>query len=87
LSRLPAPNVIEPLDFESILAEQLVDLEERDSAFAGLQESDRAMKVLQVTAYRELKVRQRINEAARVVMSPYRTNKKLIICYGFFRLL
>jgi phage-related baseplate assembly protein len=71
LSRLPAPNVIEPLDFETILAEQLADLEERDSTFAGLQESDPAMKVLQVTAYRELKVRQRINEAARAVMLAY----------------
>jgi phage-related baseplate assembly protein len=71
LSRLPAPNVIEPLDFETILAEQLADLEERDTAFVGLQESDPAMKVLQVTAYRELKVRQRINEAARAVMLAY----------------
>jgi phage-related baseplate assembly protein len=71
LSRLPAPNVIEPLDFETILAEQLADLEERDTEFVGLQESDPAMKVLQVTAYRELKVRQRINEAARAVMLAY----------------
>ncbi|SFD28482.1 baseplate J/gp47 family protein [Collimonas sp. OK412] len=71
LSRLPAPNVIEPLDFETILAEQLADLQERDAEFVGLQESDPAMKVLQVTAYRELKVRQRINEAARAVMLAY----------------
>ena len=71
LSRLPAPNVIEQLDFETILAEQLADLEERDTEFVGLQESDPAMKVLQVTAYRELKVRQRINEAARAVMLAY----------------
>lgn len=71
LSRLPAPNVIEPLDFETILAEQLADLQERDPTYAGLQESDPAMKVLQVTAYRELKVRQRINEAARAVMLAY----------------
>jgi phage-related baseplate assembly protein len=71
LSRLPAPNVIEPLDFETILAEQLADLEERDTEFVGLQESDPAMKVLQVTAYRELKVRQRINEAARAIMLAY----------------
>lgn len=77
LSRLPAPNVIEPLDFETILAEQLLDLEERDSAFAGLQESDPAMKVLQVTAYRELKVRQRINEAARAVMLAYAMDSDL----------
>lgn len=77
LSRLPAPNVIEPLDFEMILAEQLADLEERDTEFVGLQESDPAMKVLQVTAYRELKVRQRINEAARAVMLAYAVDNDL----------
>jgi len=77
LSRLPAPNVIEPLDFETILAEQLADLEERDTEFVGLQESDPAMKVLQVTAYRELKVRQRINEAARAVMLAYAMDSDL----------
>jgi phage-related baseplate assembly protein len=77
LSRLPAPNVIEPLDFETILAEQLADLEERDTEFVGLQESDPAMKVLQVTAYRELKVRQRINEAARAVMLAYALDNDL----------
>jgi len=68
LSRLPTLNVIEPLDFEKILAEQLADLEDRDTEFVGLQESDPAMKVLQVTAYSELNVRQRTNEAARAVM-------------------
>jgi len=71
LSRLPVPNVIEELDYETILAEQLADLVERDSSFTGLQESDPAIKVLQVTAYRELQVRQRVNEAARAVMLAY----------------
>jgi phage-related baseplate assembly protein len=77
LSRLPAPNVIEPLDFETILAEQLADLQERDTSYTGLLESDPAMKVLEVTAYRELKVRQRINEAARAVMLAYAMDSDL----------
>ncbi|AEK60841.1 baseplate assembly protein [Collimonas fungivorans] len=77
LSRLPAPNVIEPLDFETILAEQLADLQERDTSYVGLVESDPAMKILQVTAYRELKVRQRINEAARAVMLAYAMDEDL----------
>ncbi|PUA16827.1 baseplate J/gp47 family protein [Glaciimonas sp. PCH181] len=71
LSQLPVPNIIEALDFETILAAQLADLIARDPAFNGLQESDPAMKVLQVTAYRELHVRQRVNEAARAVMLAY----------------
>jgi len=71
LSRLPVPNIIEALDFETILTEQLADLVERDATYDGLLESDPAMKVLQVTAYRELQVRQRVNEAARAVMLAY----------------
>ena len=71
LSRLPVPNVVEALDFEIILAAQLDDLIERDDTYTGLLESDPAMKVLQVTAYRELLLRQRVNEAARAVMLAY----------------
>ncbi|MGS0740444.1 baseplate assembly protein [Glaciimonas sp. GG7] len=71
LSRLPVPNIIEALDFETILAAQLADLIARDPAFDGLLESDPAMKILQVTAYRELLVRQTVNEGARAVMLAY----------------
>lgn len=71
LSQLPAPNVIEPLDYETILAEYLVDLEAQDVDLDGLTESDPAIKVVQLSAYRELKLRQRINEAARALMLAY----------------
>ena len=71
LSRLPVPDVIETLDFETILSEQLAGLIQRDETFTALLESDPAMKVLQVTAYRELLLRQRVNEAARAVMLAY----------------
>ena len=77
LSRLPVPNVIEALDYESILAEQYADLVERDSSYIGLTESDPAMKVLEVTSYRELKLRQRVNEAARAVMLAYAMDEDL----------
>lgn len=68
LSLLPAPNVVEALDFESILANMLADLREREPAFTATVESDPAYKILQVAAYRELLLRQRINDAARAVM-------------------
>lgn len=77
LSQLPAPNVVEPLDFETILAEMIADLQERDPTFTALVESDPAYKVLEVCAYRELLLRQRVNEAAKAVMLAYATGDDL----------
>jgi phage-related baseplate assembly protein len=71
LSTLPAPDVVEELDFETIFAEMLADLQARDAAFSALVESDPAYKILEVAAYRELLVRQRVNDAARAVMLAY----------------
>ena len=71
LSRLTAPDVVEVLDYEVILAEMLADLRGRDSAFTALTEADPAYKILEVAACRELLIRQRINEAARSVMLAY----------------
>lgn len=72
LSQLPAPNAVEALDFETILAAMLADLQARALAagvpFTALLESDPAYKILEVCAYRELLVRQRANEAVRAVM-------------------
>ncbi len=68
LSLLQAPNVVQALDFETILSAMLADLVARDPSFTALVESDPAYKVLEVAAYRELLVRQRVNDAARAVM-------------------
>lgn len=75
LSLLPPPNVIESLDFEQMLAERkayLVSLypidEQAEMATRLALESDPLNKLLQETAYRELVLRQRINEAAKAVM-------------------
>jgi phage-related baseplate assembly protein len=77
LSRLPAPNVVESLDFEAIFAAMLAELQTRDPGFAALVESEPAYKILQVCAYRELLLRQRVNEAARAVMLAYATGPDL----------
>lgn len=68
LSQLPPPPVVEPLDFETILAAMVADLQARDPDFTALVESDPAYKILEVCAYRELNLRQRINDAAKAVM-------------------
>ncbi|MEY2884438.1 MAG: hypothetical protein RL490_2162, partial [Pseudomonadota bacterium] len=77
LSRLPAPQVVETLSFEAILAAMLADLRARDPAFTATVESDPAYKVLQVAAYRELLLRARINDAAKAVMTAYATGTDL----------
>ena len=75
LSRLPAPNVVEPLDYESILAERKAELvatfpaAEQETIAARLAlESEPLTKLLQENAYRELVWRQRVNEAALATM-------------------
>lgn len=71
LSQLPQPDVIEALDFETILAERkaycvsLYPTEQQAAIAATLDlESEPITKLLQENAYRELILRQRINEAA-----------------------
>lgn len=77
LSQLAPPNVVEALDFESILAAMLADLRARDATFSALLESDPAYKILEVAAFRELLIRQRVNDAAKAVMVAYATGADL----------
>lgn len=77
LSTLAAPSVVETLDFEVIFSQMLADLQARDPAFSALVESDPAFKILEVCAYRELLIRQRVNDAARQVMLAYSTGTNL----------
>lgn len=71
LSQLPQPDVIEVLDFETILSERkayFVSLYPADQQAAIATtlslESEPITKLLQENAYRELILRQRINDAA-----------------------
>ncbi len=77
MSQLPAPSVVEALDYETILALMLTDLIQRDSTFSALVESDPAYKILEVCAYREHLIRQRVNDASRGVMLAYATSTDL----------
>ena len=72
-SRLPAPSVIEPLDFEQILAELRHDLLERDASLAEVLslESEPLVKLLQVVAYRELIMRQHHNDRVQRLLLAY----------------
>lgn len=77
LSQIPFPGVVESLSYETILAAMLADLQARDPAFTALVESDPAYKILEVAAYREVLVRQRVNDAAKGVMLAYATGSDL----------
>lgn len=71
LSRLPAPTIVEALSYETIYAAMLATLQALLPEFDATVESEPAVKLLQVAAYREHLLRQRVNEAARAVMTAY----------------
>lgn len=84
LNQLPAPDVVEALDYESILAERkatLVSLfpaEQQDAVARTLAlESEPLTKFLEENAYREVILRQRINEAARATMLAFSASNDL----------
>jgi phage-related baseplate assembly protein len=77
LSVLPAPAIIEQLDFAAIKAAMIADLVARDSSFTALLESDPAVKVLEACAYREMLLRQRINDAVKACMLATATGTNL----------
>lgn len=77
LSRLPAPKVIEQLSFEQIYGEILATLLKLKPDFDATVESDPAVMILQVAAYREMLLRGRINDAAKAVMPAFATGSDL----------
>lgn len=84
LSQLPAPDVVEALDYETLLAERkatLISLYPADQQAAIARtltlESEPIVKLLQENAYREIILRQRVNEAARANMVAFATGGDL----------
>ena len=84
LSKLPAPDVIETLDFESLLTDYINDFVARNPNYSTLLESDPAIILMQVVAYREMLLRARINEAAKANMLAYATKGDLDNLAAFF---
>lgn len=84
LSSLPPPKVIEELDFESILEELLVEFKKRNPTYDAMVESDPVMSILEIAAYREMLLRQRINEAAKANMLAYATGTDLDNIAAFY---
>ncbi|WP_353276220.1 baseplate J/gp47 family protein [Wolbachia endosymbiont (group B) of Villa cingulata] len=70
-------NIVEKLSYEEIFSRMKEELVRRDETFSGLVESDPAMKVLEVAAWRELLLRQRINEAVKGNLLKFATGEDL----------
>ena len=84
LSQLPPPDVVETLDYEALLAERKAALiarypaERQPDVAAVLElESEPLTKFLEESTYRELLLRQRINEAARAIMLAFAKSNDL----------
>lgn len=78
LSQLPAPQIVDVPDFETLLTERKAEFvalhpkDEQEAVIRTLElESEPVTKLLQENTYRELLLRQRINEAAQAVMVAY----------------
>lgn len=84
LSLLPAPEIVESLSYEAILAERKARLialmpDDQQAAMTATLalESEPITKLLEENAYRELLLRQQINDAARALMLAYATGGNL----------
>lgn len=67
LSKLPSPDLVEQLSYEQILADNISAVRMILPDFAA-RESDPSTVVLQVFSYREMLLRQKVNDAGRAVM-------------------
>lgn len=85
-SSIPEPTIIEELDYETILAALIADLQERDPSYSEILESDPGVKILEVAAARELVLRQRVNDALRATLLRYSLGADLDNLAAFYGL-
>ena len=88
LSQLPAPAVVEELDFETIYEARkarLIELYPECEPYLQY-ESDPLVKDLQQQAYQEMVLRGKINDAARAVMPAFATGSDLDHAASRYRL-
>jgi phage-related baseplate assembly protein len=84
LSDLKSPEIIEELSFEEILLRMKEDLAARAPEYTAYLESDPVIKLLEVAAYRELLLRQRINQAAKANLLAFATGSDLDNLSSFY---
>lgn len=78
LSALPAPQVLESLDFEELYQGELTTFREyMGDNWTALLESDPVTKLLELGAYRRMQNRARVNDGAKALMLAYATGADL----------
>ncbi|HGS4463213.1 TPA: baseplate J/gp47 family protein [Vibrio metschnikovii] len=77
MSQLPKPAVIEQLDYEQILQEWIARYKELDPDYQDVNESDPVYKLMEVAAFREMVLRQRVNDGAHATMLAYAVDEDL----------
>ena len=90
LASLPTPAVIETLSFETIFSELQAEFQSRYPDYSALLASDPAVKLLEVAAYREVLLRNRVNAAAKASLLAFATGSDLdhlVAFYGVTRLI
>ncbi|MER9961636.1 baseplate J/gp47 family protein [Mesorhizobium sp. M0045] len=88
-STLPAPAIIEMLDFEAVVDALIADVTVRFAAAGvdydvGNLETDPVKIILEAAAYREVLLRARINDAARANLIAFATGSDLDHLAGFY---
>ncbi|UTV26381.1 baseplate assembly protein [Photobacterium atrarenae] len=77
MSQLPKPAVIEQLDYEQILQAWIQRYQAIDPDYQEVNESDPVYKILEVAAFREMVLRQRVNDGAHATMLAYASGTDL----------
>ena len=86
LNSLPDPTIVETLSFQTIFDELRSDFQSRFPAFTALVESDPAIKLLEVAAYREVILRARVNDAFKATLLAFATGGDLDNLAAFYGL-
>lgn len=77
LTAIEPPDVVETLDFEEIYQDLIEHYKGIYPDWTAALESDPVVKLLELVAYRELRLRARVNDAARSVMLAFSTGTTL----------
>lgn len=85
-SRLPAPKVIEEIDYEALVKLYQGRVTDKIPALkrAVTMEQSPTNVILQTEAYGEMMVRARVNQAARALMLPFATGSDLDVLAAFY---
>ena len=84
LEQLPPPQIIEELDFDAILAAMKADFVARYPEYTANLASDPVAKLLEAASYREMLIRQRVNDAARSNLLAFATGTDLDHLASFY---